>query len=148
MATGIMIGLAVARATSGLVNAERQAKAIAKQGAAEAERGKQITLAKAGKQKASFLSSGITLESGTVQGVLSSTFDVGKADVEQGISNANTRARNIVGSARTSALGSLAMTAANLDFGGTPVSDIDIQTDPFQGITKTGTAPRSRNICG
>jgi len=143
-----MIALAVASTAQGLANANKQAKAVTKKGAQEAERGKQLTLARAGKQKASFLSSGITLESGTVQAVLGSTFDVGKADIEAGISNANRRARNIIGAAQTKALMTLASTSASASssLAGKPMSGA--QTNPFQGITKTGAAPTGGSSFG
>ena len=75
MATGAMIGLAVLSAGMKVKQARDQAKAVAKEGAIQAEKGKQLTLARAAKQKSSFLSSGITLNnSGTPMAVLNSTF--------------------------------------------------------------------------
>lgn len=119
MATGAMIGLAVLSAGMKVKQARDQAKAIAKQGAIQAEKGKQLTLARAAKQKASFLSSGITLnETGTPMAVLESTYNVGKADVELGISNANARARNLVRSANANAIASIGMAVAGASGGG------------------------------
>ena len=131
MATGIMIGLAVASAGMQLKNAQAQAKAVVQQGANEATRAKQITMARAAEQKSSFLSSGITLE-GTPLSVMNSTYDVGKADIEQGIRNANVQSRNIIGASRANALSSIAMSVASAGFGAAGADST---------LTSTGIAP-------
>ncbi len=133
----LMLALAAASSVAKIHQARQTGKAIVKQGALEATRRKHQIIAKAAKQKTSFLSSGLTLQ-GTPQSVLESTFTIGKQDVEQGISTANTQARNVLRSAQVEAIGSLAMAGAGAGFGGGTESLA--QETAFSGITKTGVA--------
>ena len=101
---------------SGLKNAKNQAKSVAAEGAMKAkERAKQTRML-AGKQKASFLNSGISLEGeGTTQNMFDDTYGTGLEDINQIKSNYNAQSKNIMGAARSKAmadLGGMALTVA------------------------------------
>lgn len=133
---------------SGVKDAKNQASATVAEGASAAEeRGKRAQFL-AGQQKTSFLSSGLSLE-GTPLAVLSATYDTASADVGNIIAGANRSSKNIMGAARTKAIGQVAGMAATMynpagAAGGTPLT----QTNPFQGITSTGTAPAGGSSFG
>lgn len=95
----------------GLETAEDEATAQVREGELKSkELGKSIA-ARAARQKTSFLSSGFALE-GTPSAVIGSTFRTGKEDVNQLISNYESRANLTMSRARSGALKSLAgMTA-------------------------------------
>jgi len=139
---GAMLAIAVVSAGMKYKASRDQAKAVVAGEALKADRNKKLTFARASKQKASFLASGITLE-GTPLSVMNSTFDVGKADIEQGIKNANRRSRNIIGAANAQLAMDLAGAVAGAAGGGDTDPSVTPQTNQFQGITKTGTAPSS-----
>jgi len=100
-----------------IAQAKKQGKAIAETGRIQAEQKKVQTLAKAGRQKASFLASGVTLE-GTPLAALDSTYTTGQQDINQITSNANRRSRNVMNQAMSDIVGQAAMMAAMGGFGG------------------------------
>jgi len=112
-----LIGLTVAKSFMDIKNAKSQAKATVEAGRIQAEQSKIQTLARAGQQKASFLSSGLTLE-GTPLAALSSTYQTGQQDVGQIISNANNKSRNVIGQAYSSAIGNIAGAGMSMYGGG------------------------------
>jgi hypothetical protein len=97
-----------------------QAKAAARQGDILAKESEKKTLKLASAQKASFLSSGLTLE-GTPQDVIGETFTLGKEDIGQIKDYYGQQGKNAYSAGRTqlitgiaSAGSSLAMTGAAL----------------------------------
>ncbi len=135
------MGIAAAQAYQGMENAEDQATAVVRKARIDAENQKKTTLGRAGKQKASFLSSGLTLE-GTPMAVLSETYQTGIEDTQNIIDAGNTNSKNIMSAARTKAMSDIAMSAAMAGIGAMAKSAAPAtQTNPFQGITTTGAAP-------
>lgn len=112
-----VIALSAASAATTMKNAKAKSKAITRQAELDASNTATKTAAKAAYQKTSFLSSGFTLE-GTPMSVLESTFTTGKQDINQIIANANTQSKNVISSARSKALGTLASSAALQSLGG------------------------------
>lgn len=103
---GASIGLGAIKAANEMTAAKKTAKMTVAQGKLAAENKAKTVLATAARQKVSFLSSGLALE-GTPMAVLSSTYETGKADINQIIQNANTSAKNTMSQARSSALGTI-----------------------------------------
>lgn len=115
--TLILGGLAAAGAVSSISSANQQAKALAKQGQVAAqEKAKQVS-AQMAQQKTSFLSSELELE-GTPMSVISSTANVGRADIENMVSNYNSQIKNVRRQGWTNALGSVASMGAAMYAGG------------------------------
>lgn len=117
MGIEVAIAMAVMSAVNTMHTAGKEAKAVTKQAQLDAKNKAISTKAKAAMQKTSFLSSGFTLE-GTPMNVLDSTFTTGQQDISQIISNANTKSKNIISSARSKALNDLAGTAMGAYAGG------------------------------
>ena len=117
IAAAALVGASVYSAYSGMQNAKKQSKALAEQGALEAENKATQVKAMAASQKTSYLSSGLELE-GTPMAVLGSTYATGQKDIAQIISNYNTQSKNIMSEARTKALTSLASMGGTLYSGG------------------------------
>ena len=83
----------------------------------DAENNAKATRIKAARLKSSFLQSGLELE-GTPSAGISDVFNVGIADTNQIISNANTRSKNIMQTAKNGAISSLISSAAMAGMGG------------------------------
>ena len=144
-----LIGLAAASAASGISNAKDEAKSVVEQANIDAETSSKKTILKAARQRSSFLNSGLLLE-GTPLAAIDDTFNIGIQDIDQITSNANAKSKNIVSSARTEALTSLAGTAmgsvgSGSLFGGGPTatasstsggmfSNSTRSSDPFAGV--------------
>tara|TARA_R110000851_G_scaffold246062_1_gene398765 strand:- start:6495 stop:6962 length:468 start_codon:yes stop_codon:yes gene_type:complete len=134
--TAALIGLSVFSAVSSIGAAEDQAEATVEQANLEAEnKAKQVRL-KAASQQVSFLNSGLTLD-GTPLSAIQNTFDTGISDVNQITSNANTQAKNIISSARTDAIGSIAGSFAGASFGGGDIFGSAVDTAGF-GLNSSG----------
>lgn len=115
--TLILGGLTAAQAVGSVYSANQQAKALAKQGQVAAqEKAKQVS-AQMAQQKTSFLSSELELE-GTPMSVISSTANVGRADIENMVSNYNKQIKNTQRQGWTNALGSVASMGASMYAGG------------------------------
>jgi uncharacterized protein involved in outer membrane biogenesis len=97
--------------------AKAEAKAITQEGALNAANKARETRIKAARIKSSFLQSGLELE-GTPSAAISDTFNVGIADTEQIIKNANTRSRNVMSSAFNSAVSGIASSVGMAAMGG------------------------------
>lgn len=93
-------GLGALKGIAGVSAAEKQAKMVTRQAEMKSKNKALKTMVRAGRQKVSFLGSGLTLE-GTPMSVLTSTYDTGRADAQQIVSNANVRSRNMMSQART-----------------------------------------------
>ena len=106
-----MTGLSIASRRSA---AKSQSQALKEQGTLKAEERAKTTKRLAGKQKASFLQSGISLTGeGTPQALIGETFDVGLEDIKQIQKNTGRGVSNIWSKARSgmlSDLGGFAMT--------------------------------------
>lgn len=105
------------QAVSGMMQAQSQAKSAVAQGNIQMqERAKQVRYA-AARQNVSFLNSGLSLE-GTPMDVINETFDTGLADIRAIGANANAQSKNIIGQARTQAIGQIAGAFGDGSFGG------------------------------
>lgn len=105
------------QAVSGMMNAQSQADAAVKQGNLQmAEKAKQVRYATA-RQNVSFLNSGLSLE-GTPMDVINETFDTGIKDIQAIGANANAQSKNIIGQARTQAIGQIAGAFGGMGGGG------------------------------
>lgn len=111
-----LIGLATASVVSGMSNARDEAKSVIEQGNIDAKSSGKRTVLKAAQQRSSFLNSGLLLE-GTPLAAIDDTFNIGIQDIDQISSNANKKSKNIISSARTQALMTLATTAATVGGG-------------------------------
>lgn len=109
------------QAVSSMMNANSQADAAIRTGNLQMQEQAKKTRYAAARQTTSFLNSGITLE-GTPQDVIQETFTTGIADVKQIGANANTTANNIIGEARTKAIGSIASSFGSFSSGGTSLT--------------------------
>ena len=105
-------GLQLASTYEQAQNSQNQAEALAEEGELKAEESAKLTAATAASNKVSFLTSGFTME-GTPSAVMASTYQTGKEDASQIISNYQTQADSIISSARSSALTSLAGMASS-----------------------------------
>lgn len=103
----IATALAAAGTMSKLEAAEDQATAAIREGELKAKEAAKGIAAKAASQKVSFLSSGFTLE-GTPSSVLRSTYETGRQDIQQILSNYETQAGSIMSMARAQALQEIA----------------------------------------
>jgi hypothetical protein len=108
-----------------------QAKAAARQGDILAKESEKKTLKLAAAQKASFLSSGLTLE-GTPQDVIGETFTLGKEDIGQIKDYYGQQAKNAYSAGRTQLITSIASTAGTLAAAGMSI------TGPGQAAAPTG----------
>lgn len=115
--TLILIGLAVAQGVSGVIAANKQAKAITKSAAIEAQNKAKETRIRAARAQVSFLSSGLSLE-GTPEQSIENLFITGQKDISNIRANAQTEAKNLIGAARNSAIFGVAMAAAPAVSGG------------------------------
>ena len=102
-----IIGLTAFQAVSQIKQSEREAEATVKAGDLQAEAKGKETRLRAARAKSSFLTSGLTLE-GTPMAAIGDIFKTGLEDIDQISTNTNTRAKNIISSGRTQALGTLA----------------------------------------
>lgn len=123
--------------------AEAQAKQAVREGELEAQERAKRTRAKAGAQKTSFLSSGLTLE-GTPMSAIQATFKTGLEDVDLVLSNADRRAKNAHRAGRSQVIGTLASGARSFAGGGFETGgggQLDLSGD-LKGINVpfTGTA--------
>jgi len=96
------VGMQVMKASNELSNAKKQAQLTVNAAKINAENKSKQVRALAASQKVSFLTSGLTLE-GTPLAVLSSTYETGRQDINQIISNANTSSKNTMSAARSKA---------------------------------------------
>ena len=146
--TLLIVGLAAASAASSMSNAKDEAKSVVEQANIDAKNSSKKTILKAAQQRSSFLNSGLLLE-GTPLAAIDDTFNIGIQDIDQITSNANAKSKNIVSSARTEALTSLAGTAmgsvgSGSLFGGSTstasgasggmFSNSTRSSDPFAGV--------------
>lgn len=117
--TALIIGAGVLTGASvigGMKAADAQAKQIVRQGEAQARSEARKTKLLAGEQRASFLSSGLTLE-GTPMDFINETYNTGIQDTRQILDNARAQSKNVVKQARNAAIGQIAgfaMSAATM----------------------------------
>lgn len=90
--------------------ANAQAESVVSQGNIAASEKAKETRMRAARAKASFLSSGLTLE-GTPSAAIGGIFDTGLKDVQNIRSNANAQSKNIMSQARTQVIGDIMGTA-------------------------------------
>jgi hypothetical protein len=111
---------AAASVTGGVMahqQGKAQAKAAARQGDILAKESEKKTLKLAAAQKASFLSSGLTLE-GTPQDVIGETFTLGKEDIGQIKDYYGQQAKNAYSAGRTQLITGIASAAGTLAIAG------------------------------
>jgi len=133
-----ILGLSLFQADAAISQSKDEARATVQQGELAAKEKSKETRLKAARIQSSFLTSGLTLE-GTAMNAIQQTFATGKADVNQIISNTNTRSKNIISSGRTQALGKLAGSVS----GGFGVGDIFDSSFSAGGFTVPGTGSAS-----
>ncbi len=141
-----MTGLSIASRSSA---AKSKAQALKEQGTLKAKERVKSTRALAGKQKASFLHSGISLTGeGTPQALIGETFDVGLEDIKQIQKNTGRGVSNIWSKARSgmlSDLGGFAMTvgmsAVSMGGLGSSVAGSE-QIGSHIGVRSMGTIPQ------
>ena len=114
--TLVLVGLSLFQASAAMSQAEDQADAAIREGDLRAKEKAKETRLRAARQKVSFLNSGLTLD-GTPIAAINNTFDVGLEDVNQIQENSRIKAKNIIKSGRTEAIGKIAGTVAPM-FGG------------------------------
>jgi len=131
-----IVGFQAISGAAGMSSANKQAKAITRQGEQEAMATAQNTLRTAGKLQTSFLQSGLTLEGGPMD-VLKQAFGQGYTDIGRIKSNADAGAKNVVSAARTKALQGLASGvagAAGASAAGGLFDDVTFGTGSFDGF--------------
>lgn len=111
-----MAGLTLVQNVSAGKAATKQANAVIDQTNLSAANKAKEVQARAARQQVSFLSSGLTLE-GTPRNVIDATFDTGIEDINQIRANGNIQAKNIIGAARTAAIGRWMDFGSGIDFG-------------------------------
>lgn len=112
----LAVASAAASVTGGVMQYQQgkdQAKAAARQGDILAAQSEKKTLKLASAQKASFLSSGLTLD-GTPQDVLEETFTLGKEDIGQIKDYYGQTAKNAYSTGRTGLITGIASAAGTL----------------------------------
>lgn len=125
------------QAVSGMMQAQSQAKSAVAQGNIQMqERAKQVRYA-AARQNVSFLNSGLSLE-GTPMDVINETFDTGLADIRAIGANANAQSKNIIGQARTQAIGQIAGAFGGGSFGGMTGAGSFLPDAALFGMNKAG----------
>ena len=109
-------------------NAEDQANAVAREGALKAREREKKTLKLAGKQKASFAASGISLtgDEGLFGTFLNDTYDTGMEDINLIKENYNTRAGSVMSGARSQLIGDLGKIALTVSSLGSGLSKPDM----------------------
>lgn len=114
-------GLSMVQSSQTKSNAKAQANATVQQGALDAQNIARKTQLDAGAQTERFLNSGFELR-GTPAADAAGTYATGLADVNQTISNANTRSKNIYAQARAGLLQSVMKQTSGLGLGGIDIS--------------------------
>ena len=110
-----MVGLSAFSGLQGMKAAKSQAKAIAAEGAIQAENKAKETMQKAGAVRASFLNSGFDLF-GTPESSIGEIYGSGQSDINRIISNANSRSKGIMSSAKSEAIGSIGKSLMGASF--------------------------------
>lgn len=110
------VGFQAFSAFQGISAAKEQAKAIAQEGALNAENKKIETMRKAGAARASFLNSGFDIF-GTPESSIAGIYDTGQSDIGRIISNANRKSKATVNNAVGEAFGKMANMASGANMG-------------------------------
>lgn len=120
--TALFLGLEVAKGVQGVRQAKQEAKAVVAEANIQAANKAKEVRRQVAASKMSFLSSGLSLE-GTPMISMQGVFDTGLQDIGQIVSNANSKSKRIMSSARSDFMSgimdSVAPMAGGIDFGAT-----------------------------
>lgn len=134
--TALLIGFAAAKSYAEVSAAKKEAKGVVAQAEQEANAKAKAVRQKASQAKVSFLNSGLTLE-GTPELSIQGILEAGQQDIGQLAANANTKAKTLIGNARTKAILNIGQAGLTAGMGGMGSSSV-IQSTNVPGVATPG----------